>query len=286
MSLRRLERWPRLGFHEPRRRASQHASRCSGIAEHGEGRVHWSANFDEIQDFERDIRESFDGSGFMSDAEFDARKGANGDLDTFGKPAAGVEPRARRARSVYHILRHGLAKPVPQRQTAASPKTLVRGARSSSDQAARSAIRVPTSPTAPRSERRAARCRHHPANIGMRLGGTLTGIDTPTLKGVWQTAPYLHDGRAATLVDIFTKYTKDNMGRTSDLTDAELGQLARYLQELDDVPETPVADEEVAIAGGGFSCSMKPATRRESLGLAGLVVLAGVAIVRRRRHLA
>ena len=62
----------------------------------------------------------------------------------------------------------------------------------------------------------------------------------------------LHDGRAATLVDIFTKYTKDKMGKTSDLTDAELGQLARYLQELDDVPETPVADEEVAIAGGGF----------------------------------
>jgi cytochrome c peroxidase len=26
--------------------------------------------------------------------------------------------------------------------------------------------------------------------------GTLTGIDTPTLLGVWNTAPYLHDGSA------------------------------------------------------------------------------------------
>src|SRR6185295_6139849 len=38
---------------------------------------------------------------------------------------------------------------------------------------------------------------------GKRLGGPLTGIDTPTLKGVWETAPYLHDGSASTLADIF-----------------------------------------------------------------------------------
>ena len=34
---------------------------------------------------------------------------------------------------------------------------------------------------------------------GSRLGGPLTGIDTPTLIGVWETAPYFHDGSAATL---------------------------------------------------------------------------------------
>ena len=31
---------------------------------------------------------------------------------------------------------------------------------------------------------------------GSRLGGPLLGIDTPTLRGVWTTAPYLHDGSA------------------------------------------------------------------------------------------
>ncbi len=38
---------------------------------------------------------------------------------------------------------------------------------------------------------------------GQRLGAALTGIDTPTLLGVWDTAPYFHDGSAATLDDVF-----------------------------------------------------------------------------------
>ena len=39
------------------------------------------------------------------------------------------------------------------------------------------------------------------ATSGNRLGGALTGIDVPTLRDVWATAPYLHDGSAATLGD-------------------------------------------------------------------------------------
>jgi len=38
----------------------------------GHGRVHWSGNFDEIQDFENDIRNFFSGTGFMSDDDFAA----------------------------------------------------------------------------------------------------------------------------------------------------------------------------------------------------------------------
>ena len=30
------------------------------------------------------------------------------------------------------------------------------------------------------------------------------GWDTPTLREVWRTAPYLFDGRAATMKDVFT----------------------------------------------------------------------------------
>lgn len=37
----------------------------------------------------------------------------------------------------------------------------------------------------------------------MRLGQPLTGIDTPTLLGVWNGAPYFHDGSAPTLEDVF-----------------------------------------------------------------------------------
>jgi hypothetical protein len=38
---------------------------------------------------------------------------------------------------------------------------------------------------------------------GQRLGGPLAGVDTPTLIGVWDTAPYFHDGSAETLDDVF-----------------------------------------------------------------------------------
>src|SRR5690606_24168595 len=42
------------------------------------------------------------------------------------------------------------------------------------------------------------------ASSGNRLGLTLPGIETPTLRGLWNTAPYFHDGSAATLEDVFS----------------------------------------------------------------------------------
>lgn len=66
--------------------------------------------------------------------------------------------------------------------------------------------------------------------------GTGTGLDkaqafdTPTLIEVWRTAPYLHDGRAATISDVLTKHNPDNRhGRTSDLTLEELQDLAEFV---------------------------------------------------------
>jgi mono/diheme cytochrome c family protein len=61
---------------------------------------------------------------------------------------------------------------------------------------------------------------------GQRLGGPLTGIDPPTLRDVWATAPYLHDGSAATLTDA----VKAHSGLS--LSDASLAQLTAYLQQI------------------------------------------------------
>ena len=36
----------------------------------GHGRVHWTGNFDEIQDFEHDMRNAFGGTGFLTDEQF------------------------------------------------------------------------------------------------------------------------------------------------------------------------------------------------------------------------
>jgi len=58
-------------------------------------------------------------------------------------------------------------------------------------------------------------------------------FDTPSLVEVWRTAPYLHDGRARTIVDVFKKHnSRDDHGETSGLTDQQLGDLAEYVLSL------------------------------------------------------
>ena len=57
--------------------------------------------------------------------------------------------------------------------------------------------------------------------------------DTPTLVELYRTAPYLHDGRAATLAELFTKYNpKDEHGDTTKLTKQELDDLVAFLRSL------------------------------------------------------
>ncbi|MEW6358467.1 MAG: beta-propeller fold lactonase family protein [Planctomycetota bacterium] len=56
---------------------------------------------------------------------------------------------------------------------------------------------------------------------------------TPKLLELYRTAPFLHDGRAATIEEVFTKYNKDDRhGETSKLTKEELGDLVAYLLSL------------------------------------------------------
>lgn len=58
-------------------------------------------------------------------------------------------------------------------------------------------------------------------------------VDTPQLNNVYLTAPYLHDGSARTLEEIWTVYNpKDTHGRTNDLTKDELNDLIEYLRTL------------------------------------------------------
>jgi DNA-binding beta-propeller fold protein YncE len=69
--------------------------------------------------------------------------------------------------------------------------------------------------------------------------------DTPTLLGVYRTAPYLHHGKAATLRDVLTTANKqDKHGKTSHLKPAELDDLVEFLKSLpyekppDETPNT------------------------------------------------
>jgi YVTN family beta-propeller protein len=56
---------------------------------------------------------------------------------------------------------------------------------------------------------------------------------TPTLIEIWRTAPYLHDGSAATLQEVLVEHNPSNRhGSTSQLSPAEIEDLVAYLLSL------------------------------------------------------
>jgi YVTN family beta-propeller protein len=58
-------------------------------------------------------------------------------------------------------------------------------------------------------------------------------FDTPHLNNIYASPPYLHDGRAATLEEIWTKYGKDDKhGLAGDMTKNNLNDLVDYLKSL------------------------------------------------------
>jgi DNA-binding beta-propeller fold protein YncE len=202
----------------------------------GDGRVHWSGNFDEIQDFERDIRESFAGAGFMDEAAWAEREG-----DPFRVPSAGVSVALDQLAAYVLSLRE--VPPSPHRNEDGTLTDAARRGREVFGDAGCTRCHA-----APRFTDSAGGLLHDVGTLlptsGQRLGGPLEGIDTPSLAGLWATAPYLHDGRAGTLREIFTLYNpRDEIGVTSTLDDTELADLEAYLLQLDD---TPTPDERDA----------------------------------------
>ena len=71
--------------------------------------------------------------------------------------------------------------------------------------------------------------------------------DTPTLLGVYRSAPYLHHGRAATLKDVLTTANPgDQHGKTSHLKPAEIDDLVEFLKSL------PFEDPEPQATAAGI----------------------------------
>jgi cytochrome c peroxidase len=60
--------------------------------------------------------------------------------------------------------------------------------------------------------------------------GTGQRLDVPSLLNLWETAPYLHDGRAKTLHDVLTTCNPDDKhGKTAHLTAQEIADLISFL---------------------------------------------------------
>ncbi len=219
------------------------------------GPVHWSANFDEIQDFERDIVHSFGGTGLSQDGEppyepldGPSNAGRSEELDAL---AAFVST---------------LTTPVP-RPPGGDSAANARGKAIYNDDAVGcfACHQAPRFTDSRLTDDPADYVLHDVGTLqpgsGMRLGGPLRGLDTPTHIGLWNTAPYLHDGSATTLMDVITvRNLDDRHGRTSHLTEGELDDLVAYLLSIDSplelVEESPgvVPDDTAPLPAGGCGC--------------------------------
>jgi DNA-binding beta-propeller fold protein YncE len=203
-----------------------------GRAGIGNGPLHWSANFDEVQDFEHDMRGPFRGTGLMDDADFHS-----GTRDTtLGEPKAGVSADLDALAAYVTSLDAHL--PSPYRNADGTLTVEATRGRAVFLAAGCPICHAGVALTDSGFESPGVPRLHDVGTLGagsgQRLAGTLTGIDTPTLHGVWQSAPYLHDGSAVTLREVLTtRNPTDAHGTTSALGAGEIDDLLAYLRCLD-----------------------------------------------------
>lgn len=183
-----------------------------GRAGTGMGPVHWTGNFDEIQDFENDIRLHFGGDGLLSDADFAAT------ADTLGAPKAGLNADLDALAAYVASLDRTPPSPHPPDPAgadafAAAGCDTCHGGPRSTDSDLLTFLRHDVGTLGPGS--------------GQRLGGPLDGLDTPTLHGTWDTGPWLHDGSAPTVTDAIRAH------RSADgLAPATVDAIARHVLSL------------------------------------------------------
>lgn len=209
-----------------------------------QGMLHWSGNFDEIQDFEGQIRGLSGGVGLMSNANFHAQTRQS----PLGTKKSGVSKALDDLAAYVSSL-----KKVP-----ASPYRDKNGSLSSAAKLGKKLFTSKACDECHSGEEftdSAPNVRHDIGTLkavsGLRLGKALDGLDTPTLLGLWQTAPYLHDGSAKTIAEAITAH------QDIDLSNDDVNRLATYLKQLDKesdiVPSQPVTLPNVEKESGGKS---------------------------------
>jgi cytochrome c553 len=185
----------------------------------GQGHLHWSNNFDEVQDFEGQIRALAGGTGLMTDSQFtsgtrsqplgDRKAGVSADLDALAAYVASLDK----------------ADPSPWRSSSGGLTALASEGKTVFAALACSSCHAGVAYTISAANNPEDIGTLTPAS-GQRLGGALTGIDVPTLRDVWATAPYLHDGSAPTLEAAVKAHGFVSVG------DADLDRLTAYLRQI------------------------------------------------------
>ncbi|MGB0372174.1 MAG: Ig-like domain-containing protein [Opitutales bacterium] len=216
----------------------------SGLAH---GNVHWSANFDEIQDFEHDIIGPFGGDGFIPGGPNPPLGNSNAGLSdalddlaayvtSLGLSSVETSPYRDADRSLSAQGNEGKRLFEGQLIPAAgTPLNCIDCHTPESDRYTDSTLGTNFTLHDVGTLR---------SSSGNRLGGDLDGIDTPTLLGLHASAPYFHDGNAATLEEVFdpsrVSATPGETGNVHDLTATgfnlntrERESLIAYLKQID-----------------------------------------------------
>lgn len=176
--------------------------------------VHWSGDLDELQDVESTIRTIQAGMGLAAGASncepacnaAPPNAGRSGDLDDLAafmrslrfqeRQTSSLSERAERGRAIFFSEATGCA-------------------------------------SCHRPAMFTDRQVHDVGTAGGPLERKGSRIDTPSLRGLARTAPYLHDGSAATLREVLTTANPaDQHGRTSHLSAQELDDLVAFLAEI------------------------------------------------------
>ncbi len=206
--------WDLTGFGEGLRNTVNLRGRAGA-----HGALHWSNNFDEIQDFEGQIRNLAGGTGLMTNTDFNAgtrsqplgdpKAGLSADLDAL---AAYVKSLTTYPSSPLRSSGGALTAAAVSGRNVFVAKNCgsCHGGTAFTISAASNPVDVGTLT----------------ADSGNRLGGPLTGIDVPTLRDVWATGPYLHRGQAATLGDAIRAHAG------LSVSDAELADLVAYVGQI------------------------------------------------------
>lgn len=195
------------------------------------GNVHWTANFDEIQDFENDIRGAFGGTGLMRDEDFFSGTRS----DALGDPKAGLSAELD-ALAAYVTSLAEFPK---------SPHRAADGSLTSEGARGRQLFFDSGCDTCHAQPHFTDLKTHDVGTLkptsGTRRGEPLAGIDTPTLIGAFATPPYFHDGSAATFEAVLENSVHAGAVLSADVR----ASLAAYLKQLDarevgDAPADPL----------------------------------------------
>jgi YVTN family beta-propeller protein len=176
--------------------------------------MHWSGDLDELQDVEVTIRDIQFGTGLITGSPH----------DTIGKPHAGVSHELD-ALAAYLSTIEVLDSPFRGNRAEINiGKSVFENLRCQS-------CHIPPLYT----DHKLHDVGTGDPSLERNSHGRGTSFDTPSLIGLWLTAPYFHDGSASTLMRLFTMGTVHNV--FDDLSPDELKSLVAFLKSLPNDPE-------------------------------------------------